>query len=270
MNSFKIVKVFAACLIVLSVVACNRNPITGRKQLSLVNEGELRTLSAAQYKQTLVSSKLITSGKQYEMVKRVGQNIVKAIDFYYKQNGIGNALEGYQWEFNLIDSKDVNAWCMPGGKVAVYTGILPVTQNETALAIVLGHEITHAVAGHGAERMSQATLAQGLGSLGSIALGNNPKAASIFTQIYSPAASIGVLLPNSRNQEYEADKYGLLFAAIAGYDPQESIAFWKRMSQLGGQKPPTFLSTHPSDDGRIAKLQEVMPEALKLYKAYKK
>lgn len=159
---------------------------------------------------------------------------------------------------------------MPGGKVVVYTGILPVTQNEDALAIVLGHEITHAVAGHGRERMSQEMLAQGLQVAGNVALGNDAKTVNIFNNVFGPTAQLGVLLPNSRNQELEADHYGLIFAAIAGYNPQEAIPFWTRMMNLNkGSAPPVFLSDHPSDATRIQKLQELMPEALKYYKPNK-
>ncbi|MEI6184076.1 MAG: M48 family metallopeptidase [Bacteroidota bacterium] len=248
---------------------CSRNPITGRNQLSLVSEGDVRTLALTQYKQVLDSAKVVKTGKNEEMVKRVGFKIAAAIGEYYKQIGQADALDGYAWEFNLIESKEINAWCMPGGKVVVYTGLLPLTQNETALAIVLGHEITHAVAGHGRERMSQQMMAQQIGAIGDIALGNNPTAVNIFNQVYSPTASVGVLLPNSRKQEYEADHYGLIFAAIAGYNPQEAIPFWQRMSSMGGNKPPVILSDHPADADRIAKLQELMPEALKYYKVRK-
>ena len=157
---------------------------------------------------------------------------------------------------------------MPGGKVVVYTGILPVTQNETALAIVLGHEITHAVAGHGRERMSQQLLAQGIQVAGGVALSGNTTAVNVFNNVYGPTAQLGVLLPNSRNQELEADHYGLIFAAMAGYDPREAIPFWTRMMNLSqnSQKPPVFLSDHPSDESRIQKLQQLMPEALTYYK----
>lgn len=251
-------------------IGCSRNPITGRNQLSLVSEGDLRTMALTQYKQVLDSAKVDKTGKNAEMVKRVGFKIAAAISEYYKQIGQSSDLDGYSWEFNLIDSKEVNAWCMPGGKVVVYTGLLPITQNETALAIVLGHEITHAVAGHGRERMSQQMVAQQIGTLGDIALGNNPQAVSIFNQVYSPTASIGVLLPNSRKQELEADHYGLIFAAIAGYNPQEAVTFWQRMASLGGNKPPVFLSDHPADEERIQKIKDIMPEALQYYKVKKK
>jgi predicted Zn-dependent protease len=158
---------------------------------------------------------------------------------------------------------------MPGGKVVVYTGLLPITQNEAALAIVLGHEITHAVAGHGRERMSQGLLAQGIQVAGNVALGKNAQAVNLFNTVYGPAAQVGVLLPNSRAQELEADNYGLIFAALAGYNPQEAIPFWRRMASSGGEKPPVFLSSHPADEERIQKLQELMPEALKYYRPVK-
>ena len=252
----------------LFAFACTRNAITGRNQLSLVSESEIQAAAKTQYKQFLAQSNVVSASnnKDAEMVQRVGSRIANAITQYYKSKGQGSILNGYKWEFNLVQSKEVNAWCMPGGKVVVYTGILPVTQNEAALAIVLGHEITHAVAGHGKERMSQEMLAQGIGELGSGILGNS-KTASIFNAVYAPTAQVGVLLPNSRNQELEADHYGLIFAAMAGYNPEEAIPFWKRMQSMsGGGAPPVFLSSHPADADRIQHLQEWMPEALKYYK----
>jgi predicted Zn-dependent protease len=159
---------------------------------------------------------------------------------------------------------------MPGGKVVVYTGLLPVSQNEAALAIVLGHEITHAVATHGNERMSQEMVTQGLGVVGDLLTSGNSKVNSIFNAVYAPGSQIGYTLPNSRNQEYEADHFGLIFAAMAGYNPREAIPFWQRMSQAGGAKPPEFLATHPSDENRINRLQGYMEEALKYYKPVSK
>jgi predicted Zn-dependent protease len=204
------------------------------------------------------------------MVKRVGSRIADAITKYYSTHGAADVLSGYKWEFNLVQSKEVNAWCMPGGKVVVYTGLLPVTKNETALAIVLGHEITHAVAGHGREKMSNAMLAQGIQVAGNIALSRDPATVNIFNQVYAPTAQVGVLLPYSRKFEYEADHYGLIFAAMAGYDPREAVPFWKRMAALGGEKPPVLLSDHPADEDRIAKLEKWMPEAMKYYNEAKK
>ncbi len=250
------------------IISCSHNAITGRNQLSLIPESQVQSMALTQYKQFLSSNKVVTTdaNKDAEMVVRVGKRIANAITEYYKEKGLTNELDGYKWEFNLVDSKEVNAWCMPGGKVVVYTGILPITQNENALAIVLGHEITHAVAGHGRERMSQALLAQGIQVAGNVALNSDPKTVNIFNNVYGPTAQVGVLLPNSRKQELEADHYGLIFAAMAGYDPREAIPFWQRMAKLGGSKPPTFLSDHPADEERIKKLQELMPEALNYYK----
>lgn len=249
-------------------IGCTRNAITGRSQLSLVSESEMQSMALTQYQQFLTQNKVVASNssKDAEMVVRVGNRIAAAITTYYTQKGAADVLKGYKWEFNLVDSKEVNAWCMPGGKVVVYTGLLPVTQDEASLAIVLGHEITHAVAGHGRERMSQQMVAQGLGSLGGVALGGNPQAASIFNSVYAPTAQVGVLLPNSRKQESEADHYGLIFAAMAGYNPQVAIPFWERMAALGGSKTSALLSDHPSDATRIENIKKLMPEALSYYK----
>ena len=255
-------------LLLAGIAGCTRNAITGQNQLSLVSEDQMEQLSLTQYNQFLKASKLVPATQaDAEMVKRVGGRIANAITRYYLQKGIANQIANYKWEFNLVQSSEINAWCMPGGKVVVYSGILPVTQNETALAIVLGHEITHAVAGHGRERMSQELLAQGIQEAGNIALSNNATAVNVFNNVYGPTAQVGVLLPNSRNQEYQADHYGLIFAAMAGYDPREAIPFWNRMMNLSknGQQQPIFLSDHPSDASRIEKLQQLMPEALTYY-----
>lgn len=248
---------------------CTTNAVTGRKQLSLFSEATLQQEALTQYQSFLSQNKVVTSSsnRDAEMVKRVGQRIANAITTYYSQKGLSAELSGYKWEFNLIDNKEVNAWCMPGGKVVVYTGLLNYTQNEAALAVVMGHEITHAVAHHGNERMSQGTLAQGLEIVGNLATANNPKYNSLFTSVFAPTAQVAYLLPNSRNQEYEADHFGLNFAAMAGYNPREAIPFWQRMAAAAnGQKPPEFLSTHPADENRIAKLESFMPEALSYYK----
>lgn len=261
----RLLYLFASTVIFIS--ACTTNAVTGRSQLSLVSESALQQEAVSQYRTFLSQNRVITDAgsRDAEMVKRVGNRIAAAITQYYSSQGKSSVLEGYNWEFNLVDNKDVNAWCMPGGKVVVYTGLFTVAQNEAQLAIVLGHEITHAVANHGQERISQAMLAQGLGVAGGAVFGNS-QAGNIFNNIYGPAATVGVLLPNSRKQELEADHYGLIFAAMAGYNPQEAIPFWTRMANAGGAKPPTFLSTHPADAQRIQKIKELMPEALKYYK----
>ena len=254
-------------ILIITNSACVTNAITGRSQLSLVSDTELQTMSFTQYKQFLATNKVISAGNSNaDMVKRVGNRVAAAVKQYYTKKGLPNELDNYNWEFNLVESKEVNAWCMPGGKVVVYSGILPVTQDETGLAIVLGHEITHAVVGHSKERMSQEMAAQGIGALGGAALGADPKTVNIFNQVYGIGAEYGALLPNSRKMELEADHFGLIFAAAAGYDPRQAVDFWTRMSNLGnGQKPPVFMSSHPSDEQRIQKIKELIPEAMRYY-----
>jgi predicted Zn-dependent protease len=262
--------ILLAVFLPLSFLACKTNSITGRSQLDLVSESEVQAMALVQYKEFLSKNPVVPPGNaNQEMVRRVGSRIATAVIKYYTEHGAGDELKGYTWEFNLVESKEINAWCMPGGKVVVYTGLLPITQNETGLAIVLGHEITHAVAGHGRERMSQQMLAQGIQVAGNVALGSNPQTVNIFNQVYGPAAQIGVLLPYSRKQETEADHYGLIFAAMAGYNPQEAIAFWTRMASIGGEKPPVLLSDHPADQQRIEDLKKAMPEAMKYYNGTK-
>jgi len=246
---------------------CAMNMVTGRKQLSLVPESQLQTMALAEYNTFLTANKVLNaSNNNAAMVDRVGVRIANAITKYYNDKGQGVVLEGYKWEFNTVESKDINAWCMPGGKVVVYTGLFAVTQNETALAIVLGHEIAHAVAKHGSERMSQGLVQQLGGVALDVALSQKPQQTKeMFAQVYGIGSQVGAMLPWSRQQETEADQFGLIFAAMAGYDPQEAIPFWQRMSAVGGAKQPEFLSTHPSDATRMRKLQQFMPEALKYY-----
>ena len=262
-------QVLLVSLISVGVAACSKNAITGRNQLALLPESELRSMAASEYQQFLSQNKVVTpsASKDAEMVRRVGTRLVAAINKYYSTKGLNSELEGYKWEYNLVDSKEVNAWAMPGGKIVVYTGLLPVTQNEAALAVVLGHEITHALAHHGNERMSQQMVAQGIGVVGGVLTSGNSQVSNIFNNVYGPGATVGVLLPNSRKQELEADHYGLIFTAMAGYNPREAIPLWERMKALSaGNAPPEFLSTHPAEDTRIQKLQQMMPEALKYYK----
>jgi predicted Zn-dependent protease len=200
------------------------------------------------------------------MVKRVGRRIQGAVEKYMTDNNFRHQLEGYQWEFNLVESKEVNAWCMPGGKVVVYTGILPVAKDENGLAVVMGHEIAHAVAKHGNERMSQGLLTELGGVALSVALRDKPQQTQrLFMNAFGVGAQVGVLLPFSRTHESEADHLGLIFMAMAGYDPHGAVTFWERMAQQGGSKPPEFLSTHPSDQTRINKIKAELPEALKYY-----
>jgi predicted Zn-dependent protease len=264
-------KILFLLLITMLFSACALNLVTGRKQLSLVNESELQLMAVEQYRTFLNENKTLSpsGSKDAALVTRVGTRISNAVTNYYNQQGKSSVLEGYKWEFNTIDDKEVvNAWVMPGGKVVVYTGLLPITQNETALAIVMGHEIAHAVAQHGKERMSQAMVQQLGGMALQVALAQEPETTqNLFLTSYGIGSQIGAMLPWSRQQETEADQYGLIFAAMAGYDPREAIPFWQRMSEAGGGSPPEFLSTHPSDDTRMRKLKQFMPEALKYYTA---
>jgi predicted Zn-dependent protease len=262
-------KLFILSMSVMLAVGCTTNPITGRNQLSLVSEGEVQNMAKSEYQTFLSQNKVVSSSssRDAEMVRRVGSRIASAITQYYAQQGLSKELEGYQWEYNLVDNKEANAWCMPGGKIVVYTGLLPITQNEAALAVVLGHEITHAVAHHGVERMSQGLVQQLGGAALSVALSNKPaETQNLFLQAYGIGSNVGVMLPFSRKQEYEADHYGLIFAAMAGYNPREAITLWQRMQAQGGSRPPEFLSDHPAEGNRIARWQQYMPEALKYYK----
>lgn len=265
------ISVVAALLLSFVFVACSTVPITGRKQLSLIPSSQMLGMSYSEYGNFLKSSKLSTDAQATAMVKRIGSRVQGAVERYFAEKQLSGELEGYQWEFNLVDDKQVNAWCMPGGKVVVYTGILPVTATETGLAVVMGHEIAHAVAEHGNERMSQGLLA----NLGGIALQEAVKSKPQQTQqlwmtAFGLGAQFGVLLPFGRSQESEADHLGLIFMAMAGYDPNEAVTFWQRMAaSKGGQSPPEFMSTHPSDETRIADIRNKLPEALKYYKPAK-
>lgn len=263
--------VFAAATI---VTGCSTNAVTGRSQMKLLPESELQSMAVTEYQSFLSSNKVISSAtsKDAEMVTRVGQRITQAVKQYYAQKGLSAELEGYNWEYKLVDSKDVNAWCMPGGKIVVYTGLLPITQNEAALAAVMGHEVSHALFNHGNERMSQGMVQQGLGSALSVALSNKPAATqNLFMTAFGIGSNVLGVLPFSRKHELEADRYGLIWTAMAGYNPQEAINLWKRMEAAGGgQGQPEFLSTHPSEGKRIQELEKHMPEALQYYKPVSK
>jgi predicted Zn-dependent protease len=257
-------------LILLTVVSCSKNPVSGRKQFKLVSEQELQQMAVQEYQQFLSTNQVVSSSadRDAEMVRRIGTRIASAVTSYYQSQNLSESLAGYKWEFNLVNNKEANAWCMPGGKVVVYTGLLPITQNEAALANVLGHEITHAVFQHGNERMSQGLVQQLGGAALSVALSNQPaQTQNLFMQAYGVGTTVGFVLPFSRNQEYEADRYGIRWAAMAGYNPREAIALWERMIKMAeGNRPPEFLSTHPAEQKRIDQLNKYMPEALKYYK----
>lgn len=260
-----VAKVLVASVL-LSLSGCSSVPITGRKQLLLMPESEMMALSFSQYDQVLKESKLSTDTKNSALVASVGKRIAAAVERYMANNGLSSSLEGYAWEFKLLQDDTPNAWCMPGGKVVFYTGILPYCQNEEGIAVVMGHEIAHAVARHGNERVSHQLVQQMGAEVGGAILSNkSAETQAIFQAAYGVGTQLLVALPYSRNHETEADKLGLIFMAMAGYNPESAIGFWQRMAASGGQKPPQFLSTHPSDDTRVRDLQQFMPEALKYY-----
>ncbi|MCW3120369.1 MAG: peptidase [Chitinophagaceae bacterium] len=201
------------------LISCSQNAVTGRSQFKLLPESEMQSMAVQQYQQFLSENKVVSSSvnKDAEMVRRVGQRISKVVEDYYAKKGLSSTLEGYKWEYNLVDSKEANAWCMPGGKIVVYTGLLPITQNEAALAVVMGHEVTHAIFQHGNERMSQQLGTEVLGAGLQVALANKPaQTQNAFMTAFGLGSQVGVLLPFSRKHELEADHYGLLWAAMAG------------------------------------------------------
>ncbi|MFN8351821.1 MAG: M48 family metallopeptidase [Flavobacteriales bacterium] len=260
-------RIIACVLVVVAVVACSRVPITGRRQLNLLSEGEMMSMSLTAYQDFLKeNAALPPSDQRVQKVRRIGDELARAATKYLTEHGASERVAGFQWEFNVVDDATVNAWCMPGGKVVVYTGILPVTATDEGLALVMGHEIAHAIARHGNERMSQGIAVQGVGmTLEAMSSSKPGLTRDLFLQSYGIGTQLG-MLAYSRNHETEADKMGLVFMAMAGYDPRVAPDFWKRMAAQGGQKPPEWMSTHPSDERRVADLEAYMPEALKFYK----
>jgi predicted Zn-dependent protease len=264
----KLLKIFVPIiLLAFTVYYCSTVPITGRSQLSLIPDSEMNTMSFSQYSEFIKTNKLSSNKTDVDMVKRVGVKIQKAVETYFAQKNLSKELAGYQWEFNVVESEEVNAWCMPGGKVVVYTGILPITKDETGLAVVMGHEIAHAIAKHGSERMSHGLMQQLGGVALSVALADEPELTqSLFMTAYGVGSTVGVMLPFSRTHESEADHLGLIFMAMAGYDPNAAVDFWTRMAaNSGGGAPPEWLSTHPSNETRIADIKKFLPEALQYY-----
>ncbi|NAS30233.1 M48 family metalloprotease [Flavobacteriaceae bacterium R38] len=252
------------------VFSCKTNPFTGKKTLNFVNNSTLFPSSFEAYNQVLGESKVIKGTSDAQMITRVGQRIASAAEKWLTANGYPGYLKDYRWEYNLIDSDQVNAWAMPGGKIAFYTGILPITQTETGVAVVMGHEVAHALADHGAQRQSAGTLQQ-VGAVGvAVATGNkSPEAQQAWMQAYGIGTTVGGMLPFSRSHESEADAIGIQIMAIAGYNPYEAAELWKRMkAKSGGQAPPEFLSTHPSNDTRINKLTALAPGAVEEAKKF--
>ena len=245
----------------LVVAACKTNPFTGKSTLNFYPNSQIFPMAFAQYDEFLGDNKVITGTSDAQMITRVGQRIASAAERWLSANGYPGYLKDYKWEYNLVDDETVNAWCMPGGKIVFYTGILPITQNETGIAVVMGHEVAHALADHGAQRMSAGMLQQIGAVAGNVAI-QDPEKRNMFNQAYGLGSQLGVMLPFSRSHETEADKIGLQIMAIAGYNPDEAAELWKRMKAAsGGEAPPEFMSTHPSNDTRINNLTAWAPDA---------
>jgi predicted Zn-dependent protease len=260
-------KIIVLAGLLLLQSGCSEVGITGRKQFNIVPDSVINSMSFQSYGDFLDQHKLSSNTEQTEMVKRVGNRIANAVERYCRENSCTDQLTGYKWEFNLVEDPNVNAWCMPGGKVVVYTGILPIAQDEAGLAVVMGHEIAHAFARHGSERMSQGLLVEFGGMALSKALETKPEQTkALFMQSYGIGTQLGVLLPYSRLQENEADHLGLIFMAMAGYNPEKAVEFWQRMAAKNGAKPPEFLSTHPADSTRINNIRRLIPEAMQYYR----
>jgi predicted Zn-dependent protease len=259
---------FILTLIVAGAISgCSVVPVTGRRQLSILPESEMITMGLASYQEFMKTNPVSPDKINNDLVKQVGSTITAAVEFYFSANGLEGRLDGYQWEYSLVKSDVPNAFCLPGGKVVVNSGILPYTADKNGLAVVLSHEIAHAVARHGNERMSQQLLVQFGGIALNEAIKNKPaETQNMYNSVYGIGSQVGIMLPYSREHELEADKLGLIFMALAGYDPQTAVAFWERMSSIGGEKPPEFMSTHPSDARRIDEIKKAMPEILKYYK----
>jgi len=251
----------AALILVLLFNACKTVPVTGRKQLNLVPNSMIHAMAFSQYDSVVKASPTLSQyDERAQLVTKVGTGIQQAVESYMQQNNMSKDIKNFKWEFNTINENIVNAWCMPGGKVVVYTGLLTVTQNETALAVVMGHEIAHAIARHGNERMSEGLLINLGGMVLEEALKEKKQETQLlFLGLYMIGSNLALALPNSRMQEGEADKLGLIFMSMAGYDPAEAVPFWQRMAATHSSTIPEFLSTHPSDETRIKKLTALIP-----------
>jgi len=263
---YKFCKSFSIGLIVLILVSCSEVPFTGRKQLKYIPNSTMVQMGKANYASFLKENPAVNPPTRASAeVNAVGMRISEAVEKYLRDNDLSDKIEGYKWEFNVVDSKDVNAWCMPGGKVVVYTGILPLTKDDDGLAVVMGHEIAHAIADHGNERMSQQLAIQAAGIGLDVYMQQKPQQTrDIFMSAFGVGSQLGTLA-YSRQHELEADKLGLVFMAMAGYSPDRAISFWQEMSKVGGNKPAEILSTHPSDENRIAQIKAFLPEANKYF-----
>ncbi len=264
--SSKLTKISLMSIIVITLLqACGSVPFTGRRQLSLVSNEQVLALSLQQYKEYISTAPVERGTANAEMVHRVGTRIAAAVETFYKSNGYESELRDYQWEFNLVKDNSVNAFAMPGGKIVVLEGLLPVTQTEEALAVVLGHEVAHVIAHHSNERISQQIALEYGGAIAGGLLGSSA-GAQIGQQVFGIGAQLGVMLPYARKQELEADEIGLIVMALAGYNPEVAVPFWIRMSQsAGGGSVPEALSTHPADAKRIERIQQILPRALEYY-----
>lgn len=248
-------------LVAILFLSCSTNPFTGKKTLALVPNSQIFPMAFQEYTQFLNENKVVKGTADAQMIRNVGQKIAVAAERWLNANGYPGYLKDYQWEYNLVDDPTVNAWCMPGGKIVFYTGILPIAKGEAGIAAIMGHEVAHALANHGQQRMSAGQL-QAIGAVaGNLALSKDPKNQEIFNQAYGIGSNVGVMLPFSRSHESEADNIGLHLMAIAGYDPIVAAQLWERMSALGGSKPPEFLSTHPSNETRISNIKSWAPGA---------
>jgi predicted Zn-dependent protease len=266
MKTYHILFILAATFL---LVACAKVAFTGRNQVRMLPESQLTSMALTEYQQFLQENKLSTNQNQQRLVKEVGGNLVRAAEQYYRATGNAENLSSFKWEFNLVENEQVNAWAMPGGKVVIYTGILPVTQNTDALAVLMGHEMAHALAFHGNERMSQGLLAELGGVALDVATQNKPEETrNLFRMAYGVGAQVGALLPFSRKHESEADEIGLYIAAMAGYNIEEAVPFWQRMNAKGGGRMPEFLSTHPDPSKRSETLKKLQPKALEYKRKY--
>ncbi|WP_405572304.1 M48 family metallopeptidase [Winogradskyella sp. Asnod2-B02-A] len=258
----KLNKIILSLVIAAVMFSCATNPFTGKKTMAFVGNDQLFPSAFAQYNQVLSENNVVTGTSDAEMITRVGQRIAVAAERWLTANGHQSYLEDYKWEYKLIESEQVNAWCMPGGKIAFYTGILPIAANETGVAAIMGHEVAHALANHGQQRMSASYIQQGLAVAGNVALASDEQALGIFNQSYGVVSNVAGMLPFSRSHETEADKIGIYLMAIAGYNPDEASVLWERMkANSGGESPPEFMSTHPSNDSRIENLKALAPKA---------